>query len=62
MSKNDYKCKVGKTAIVSESPPRENTYGRIDGHDELGQRQKLLPTRSNLKFDEQEEMISAFKE
>ena len=61
MSKNDYKEKVGRTAINHDSPRGEIQFKKMDETDEFG-RHKLLPTRSNLKFDEQEELISAFKE
>ena len=61
MTKNDYKEKVGRTAINGDSPRGETAFKKMDEIDELG-RPKLLPTRSNLKFDEQEELVSAFKE
>ena len=62
MSNDNHKAKMTQNAIGTESPPREMTHKpKMEEEDEFGNA-KYLPARSNLKFDEQEEMIGAFKE
>ena len=60
MKNDDWKCKFGQTATVLDSP-RQQAFIPPTDEDDMG-RKKHLPQRSNLKFDEQEELISAFKE
>ena len=36
MVKNDYKAKVGRTAINGDSPRGETTFKKMDEEDEMG--------------------------
>ena len=60
MKNDDYKEKFAATATQLDTV-RQNAFIPPTTEDENGNKQHL-PQRSNLKFDEQEELISAFKE